>query len=75
MDETRRGCPDVNHYENTSAAPMSRATQLVAPLAVPCMGSNSVLSTPAFDGIVADSTHAARVRDGKQAAPPRGELR
>jgi hypothetical protein len=71
MDETRRGCPDVNHYENTSAAPMSRATQLVAPLAVPCMGSNSVLSTPAFDAIVAN----ARVRDGKQAAPPRGELR
>jgi hypothetical protein len=71
MDETRRGCPDVNHYENTSAAPMSRATQLVAPLAVPCMGSNSVLSTPAFDAIVPN----VRVRDAKQAAPPRGELR
>ena len=42
-----------------------------APLAVPSMGTNCALITPAVGYFGID----ARVRDGKQAAPPRGELR
>ena len=61
-------------YMNTTmptATPLSRATQLIAPHAVPCTGAISALSTPAFGSVAAN----VRVRDGKLAAPPRGELR
>jgi hypothetical protein len=53
-----------------TATPLSRATQLLAPQATVCAGEISAHSTPAF-GSVAN----VRVRDGKLAAPPRGELR
>jgi hypothetical protein len=53
------------------AAPVTGINPLTAPFAVPCMGPNSVPNTPAFDATVV----GIRVRDGKQAAPPRGELR
>ena len=42
-----------------------------APPAVSATGSKSALSTPAFGHVGSN----ARVRDAKQAAPPRGELR
>ena len=48
--------------------------QRTAPLSFPSTGANSVFVTPGYGrtvGIAMDST----VRDAKQAAPPRGELR
>jgi hypothetical protein len=61
-------------YLNTmvsTAAPVRQASLLIAPPTTQCMGSNSALSTPVFGWSVVD----AGVRDAKQAAPPRGELR
>jgi hypothetical protein len=54
-----------------TATPLSWATQLIAPQATVCTGATSALSTPAFGSVAAN----VRVRDGKLAAPPRGELR
>jgi hypothetical protein len=53
--------------------PMATASSgnRIAPPAVPVLGSNPALGTPAFGHVGID----ARVRDAKQAAPPRGELR
>jgi hypothetical protein len=52
------------------AISMSSMTR-TAPPAVSGTGANSALGTPAFAHVGID----ARVRDAKQAAPPRGELR
>ncbi|HZZ97354.1 MAG TPA: hypothetical protein VFE19_10070 [Jatrophihabitantaceae bacterium] len=54
-----------------TATPLPRATQLIAPFGVVCTGAISALGTPAFGSVAAN----VRVRDGKLAAPPRGELR
>jgi hypothetical protein len=55
----------------TTATPMSGATLLrLEPLSVWRMGPKSVFGAPAV-GLIGNDV---RVRDGGQAAPPRGEL-
>ena len=59
--------------DTPKAVPMTRArVQHTAPLAASCMGSTSVFGT---NGNPAGIGGTAVVRDAKQAAPPRGELR
>jgi hypothetical protein len=54
-----------------TATPMSGATMLrLEPLSVPCTGAKSVFGALVV-GLIGNDV---RVRDGGQAAPPRGEL-
>jgi hypothetical protein len=46
-----------------------------APHFVPVLGSESVYATLSNPIVGTDAMGAVRVRDAKQAAPPRGELR
>jgi len=60
-----------------TAACRMRGTLTVAPQTSHLLGSESVYATagnPIFGAGINDITGVSRVRDAKQAAPPRGEL-
>ena len=58
-----------------TAACRMRGVLTVAPVTSSLMGSESVYATAGNPIFGADIAGVSRVRDAKQAAPPRGELR